>query len=103
MKPKLSFAPGLAGALAVVFSCSAFAGDEGQPRTVIGEATEAYLQMQRDGASAGRAQPVTGEVASRSYQRYLNSFDEPMPQTKSGSGSTSSSNSKPASTSTAAR
>ncbi len=49
-------------------------------RPQIGDATRALLQLQADGSSAGNALPMLGEAASRSYQRYLNSFDHPIPE-----------------------
>ncbi|MDD4880913.1 MAG: DUF3613 domain-containing protein [Gallionellaceae bacterium] len=61
---------------------------------VIGATTENLLKMQREGTSAANLQPISGEVASLSYRRYLDSFAKPMPEfketvassTKSGSG-----------------
>lgn len=60
---------------------------------MIGATTEALLGMQREGASAGSLHPVNGEVASRSYRRYLDSFDKPMPEFKETIGSSVKSNS----------
>ncbi|HEX7991264.1 MAG TPA: DUF3613 domain-containing protein [Stenotrophomonas sp.] len=51
-----------------------------QPRSQIGDTTRALLQMQADGSRAGNALPMLGEAASRSYQRYLKSFDHPIPE-----------------------
>lgn len=50
------------------------------PRSQIGDTTRALLRMQADGSRAGNALPMLGEAASRSYQRYLNSFDHPIPE-----------------------
>ncbi|AMJ57133.1 MULTISPECIES: DUF3613 domain-containing protein [Stenotrophomonas] len=50
------------------------------PRSQIGDTTRALLRMQADGSHAGNALPMLGEAASRSYQRYLNSFDHPIPE-----------------------
>ena len=44
----------------------------------VGERTAGILELQRSGLAAGREQPVSGEVASRSYQRYLESFSQPL-------------------------
>lgn len=62
----------------------AFAADEvapapaaEQPKIAIGATTEALLDLQRSGLAAGQLQPVQGEVASRNYQRYLDSFKKP--------------------------
>ncbi|WP_449466359.1 DUF3613 domain-containing protein [Stenotrophomonas humi] len=49
-------------------------------RSQIGDTTRALLRMQADGSHAGNALPMLGETASRSYQRYLNSFDHPIPE-----------------------
>lgn len=54
---------------------------------VIGASTEAVLAVQREGTAAGPLQPVDGEAASRSYHRYLNSFNKPMPEFKETVGS----------------
>ncbi|WP_269790680.1 DUF3613 domain-containing protein [Stenotrophomonas sp. Iso1] len=49
-------------------------------RPQIGDTTRALLRMQADGSNAGNALPMLGETATRSYQRYLNSFDHPIPE-----------------------
>jgi len=49
-------------------------------RPQIGDTTRALLRLQADGNNAGNALPMLGETASRSYQRYLNSFDHPIPE-----------------------
>lgn len=46
----------------------------------IGAAAEAVLTLQREGTAAGAMQPLSGEVAARSYRRYLDSFTKPMPE-----------------------
>lgn len=60
----------------------------------IGKATETLLNMQRTGAKL-RPRPIDGEHASRSYQRYLKSFETTIPEHYSsgidvGSGSSGS-------------
>lgn len=62
----------------------AFAADEAAPAPAaapapiaIGATTEALLDLQRSGLAAGQLQAVQGEVASRNYQRYLDSFKKP--------------------------
>jgi len=60
-----------------------------------GDETRAWLQLQASGeASVPTAAPTNGEVADRVYQRYLKSFDYPIPEkfereslTTEGSGS----------------
>lgn len=50
------------------------------PRSQVGDTTRALLQLQADNNRPGTALPMLGEAASRSYQRYLNSFDHPIPE-----------------------
>ncbi|MGE8280856.1 MAG: DUF3613 domain-containing protein [Stenotrophomonas sp.] len=54
------------------------AGDS-QPAQ-IGDTTRALLRLQAQGSQAGAALPMLGEAASRSYQRYLSSFEHPIPE-----------------------
>jgi len=52
----------------------------GGPRIfAIGSATEGLLAMQRNAIGA-RPRPIDGEQASRSYQRYLKSFETSIPE-----------------------
>lgn len=47
----------------------------------VGDATRNLLEKQRSGALAsGTARPIAGEVAQRSYERYLRSFERPIPE-----------------------
>lgn len=47
----------------------------------VGDATRNLLDKQRTGALAsGTARPIAGEVAQRSYERYLRSFERPIPE-----------------------
>lgn len=48
-------------------------------RVVIGQETSKLLAMQR-AAAAQRARPIDGEQATRSYARYLKSFEHPIPE-----------------------
>lgn len=43
----------------------------------IGDATARLLELQR--SSKGQPRPIRGDEASLSYQRYLNSFNNPIP------------------------
>jgi hypothetical protein len=59
----------------------------------IGSATRHLLQLQADNAIAGPPRPLLGAEASAAYQRYLDSFNPPIPEffetnveTDSGSG-----------------
>ncbi|KRG70281.1 hypothetical protein ABB27_04970 [Stenotrophomonas terrae] len=66
------------GNAAAVMATSSTVAD--LPRSQIGDTTRDLLRMQADGSRAGNALPMLGEAASRSYQRYLNSFDHPIPE-----------------------
>jgi hypothetical protein len=47
----------------------------------VGDATQGLLAWQRGGEIASAtARPIAGDVASRSYQRYLKSFEFPIPE-----------------------
>lgn len=50
-----------------------------QAAIVIGSVTESILDRQRQGNEAGVQLPVSGEVATRTYKRYLDSYNNPMP------------------------
>lgn len=84
MKHKTKLHLPLCGLLAIAGAHAA----EPAPETtiVIGAATESYLHLQRAGTAAGQAQPIRGDVASRSYQRYLESFTRPIPDPGEGAG-----------------
>lgn len=69
----------------VVEPPSPTAQDELQPPPLrirhidIGSATQALLDLQRASPGA-RPRPIDGEQASRSYQRYLKSFETTIPE-----------------------
>ena len=47
----------------------------------MGDATQSLLAWQRGGEIASRTpRTIAGDVASRSYQRYLKSFEYPIPE-----------------------
>ena len=48
--------------------------------TLIGDATQSLLALQRSGQLAAPAQPMLGAEASAAYARYLKSFDHPIPE-----------------------
>ena len=48
-------------------------------RLQVGQATEQMLELQRK-AAAPRPRPIDGDQASRSYQRYLKSFETTIPE-----------------------
>ncbi|TXD53872.1 DUF3613 domain-containing protein [Ralstonia sp. TCR112] len=47
--------------------------------TNVSDATRALLKAQAEGTYAGEFVPLRGEQAALAYQRYLNSFNQPMP------------------------
>lgn len=78
----------------------AYADGDAQPR--LGDEVRAWTDLQKSGAaSITESRPMPGEVADKVYDRYLQSFSHPIPQTfergsfvgSSGSGSGSGSNS----------
>lgn len=47
----------------------------------VGDATYSLLEKQRAGTLASSTpRPIAGEVAQRSYERYLRSFERPIPE-----------------------
>lgn len=76
------------GAATVV--APAAAGDDRSAAYSPGSVTRDWLRLQREGSSAGAAQPLPGAAATLLYQRYLNSFKNPIPaqfEDKRGVGS----------------
>lgn len=68
------------------------------PPLLMGDATLNLLAWQRSGEIASRTpRPIAGSVAGRSYERYIKSFEHPIPEhlgstvakSKSGGGSSS--------------
>jgi len=57
----------------------------------IGDATQGLLAWQRSGEIASpTSRPIAGNVANRSYERYLKSFEFPIPERMSSSVKSSS-------------
>jgi|GEM_PF-1813122 len=59
------------------------AADSGEavPGAAFGSQTEAWLSMQLNPAyTANDPRPIPGEVANKTYVRYLNSFSHPIPE-----------------------
>ena len=51
-----------------------------EPEVRVGDATHSLLQRQREGREASAAaRPIDGRVADLSHQRYLKSFEQPVP------------------------
>lgn len=58
----------------------ALAQTAGEPAP-IGQQTRAWLDLQASNSAAlGAPEPVPGEVATRVYERYLKSFEHPIPE-----------------------
>lgn len=54
---------------------------EWKPALKVGEATQGLLALQSSGAAASPvARPIPGDVAGRSYQRYMKSFEYAIPE-----------------------
>lgn len=71
---------------------------ESPPPLLMGDATQSLFAWQRSGEIASRTpRPIAGSVASRSYERYIKSFEHPIPEhlgstvTKSNGGGGASS------------
>jgi len=63
----------------VLFCVSALASAE---TPAVGVETQAWLDLQTsNNAAIGAPEPLSGEVAARVYQRYLESFEYPIPET----------------------
>lgn len=80
------------------------AGEIIYERLQVGDATQGLLAWQRSGEIASPTpRPIAGDVARRSYARYMKSFEFPIPErmssivkASSGSGSGSNSGASPA-------
>jgi len=87
MKPERILPAGLLILASAIFS-TGLRADEGREKPQeIGATTSALLELQRSGAAAGKPQPISGEVASRAYQRYLEGFSQPLPESKESAAS----------------
>ena len=73
-------APAMAAPAAAAATTASTTNFADLPRSQVGDTTRALLQLQADNNRPGTALPMLGEAASRSYQRYLNSFDHPIPE-----------------------
>lgn len=73
------------GAILLGSACAgvALAADSGEavPGAAFGSQTDAWLSMQLNPAyTANDPRPIPGEVANKTYIRYLNSFSHPIPE-----------------------
>ncbi|OZI47018.1 TapA domain-containing protein [Bordetella genomosp. 5] len=88
-QPAAAAAASAAAASAAAPAARAGADDLDRP----GAVTRALMAAQADGRRAGPGLPLQGPVASAAWQRYIQSFEQPLPQwfgtrieNKSGSG-----------------
>lgn len=61
----------------------AFSEDASGPAApaAFGEQTRAWLSLQQSGAAASKVErPMSGEAATRAYERYLHSFEFQIPE-----------------------
>jgi len=70
-------APAAASSAAVA---GASAPASAQRDEAVGDVTRALMAAQADGRRAGGALPILGPVSTASWQRYLDSFRQPIPQ-----------------------
>jgi hypothetical protein len=68
------------GMLVLCMACGALQHTtRAQSASEIGHATQAWLTLQASNAAAAPAQPMPGAQAGAAYERYLKSFDTPIP------------------------
>lgn len=46
----------------------------------LGPSTRAWTDLQRNSGSVAWSRPLPGDAADKIYQRYLNSFGQPIPE-----------------------
>lgn len=67
--------------LAPLASAQEAAGASAAPSAPAGSARD-WIELQKSGAAASAvARPLPGELADRSFQRYADSFSQPIPET----------------------
>jgi hypothetical protein len=81
LSPRRTACAGLLLAMAAGLAAAQSEAPRPEPRAPqVGDATHALLAQQREGAQASATpRPIPGEVAGRSYQRYLKSFEHEIP------------------------
>lgn len=78
MRGNLMIALFLGLAAAPVFSDDASAS---APPAAFGDQTRAWVSLQESGAAASKVErPLSGEAGTRVYERYLRSFEHPIPE-----------------------
>lgn len=77
MNQRLSLSAFLALATAALLPLAAVAAE---PKKPLGDETKAWVDLQTSGKQAsGAPRPMPGEIADNVYQRYLDSFKQPIP------------------------
>lgn len=77
MSHRFSFSGVLALVAAALLPLAAAAAE---PKKPLGDETKAWVDLQTSGQRAsGAARPMPGEIADNVYQRYLDSFKQPIP------------------------
>jgi len=56
------------------------AASAGRPGDEVGDITRLLLAAQADGRRAGADLPMLGAAAGRAWQRYMESFSQPIPE-----------------------
>ncbi|MGB1582017.1 MAG: DUF3613 domain-containing protein, partial [Nevskiales bacterium] len=73
------FSAALLGTMCLAASQLALAGDKAHEK--VGQETRNWLELQRSGSAASETQrPMSGDVAKRSYQRYVETHSQPIPE-----------------------
>lgn len=72
-------------ALLLILLALPLAADQPPPSATVGAATREALELQRSGRAASATErPMSGEVAGRTHQRYVESFSQPIPESFAG-------------------
>lgn len=67
--------------LALPFAALAAQEPDAPREPAVGDDTRTWLEYQESGrAASADVRPIPGEVAGKVYQRYLNSFDNKIPE-----------------------
>jgi hypothetical protein len=70
---------------AVLMAWPLFASAAEAPENKVGTQTRSLLEVQRSGQAASDTdRPMSGEVAKRTHQRYVESFSQPIPESLAG-------------------
>ncbi len=72
-------------AVMMIVGISVQAQHQHEPGPESGEQTRSWLELQRSGEQASETQQtVSGDVAAAIYQRFVDSFEHPIPEYYSG-------------------